>query len=76
MVEERFEVEERWPELFEGLDDLQRRSVVHSLAASWHEGWVPNREDVANLAARASGEIDRAEFLRRAREKARRAARP
>ncbi|WP_205570148.1 MULTISPECIES: hypothetical protein [Actinomyces] len=36
---ERLDVEERWPELFEQLDATQRRAVVQSLAADWHEGW-------------------------------------
>ncbi|GAB3794170.1 hypothetical protein GCM10028798_00120 [Humibacter antri] len=67
-----FDVVERWPELFTQLDEGQRRSVVQSLAASWHEGWVPNREDVENLTDEARGAIDEAEYLRRAREAAER----
>ncbi len=63
---ERFEIEERWPELFEQLDQVQRRAVVQSLASAWHEGWVPNREDVENLTDEARGAIDREEYLRRA----------
>lgn len=75
MSEERFDVEQRWPELFAPVDAAQRRAVIQSLAASWHEGWVPNREDVENLTARAAGKIDQAEYLRRALEKAQRADR-
>ena len=62
-----FDIETRWPELFERLDAVQRRAVVQSLAAAWHEGWVPNREDVENLTDEARGAIDAAEYLRRAR---------
>lgn len=61
----KFDVEERWPELFAQLDDTQRRAVVQSLASAWHEGWEPNREDVENLTDEARGAIDRAEYLRR-----------
>ena len=63
---ERLEIEERWPELFEQLDQVQRRAVVQSLASAWHEGWVPNREDVENLTDEARGAIGREEYLRRA----------
>ncbi|PWJ22998.1 hypothetical protein ATK17_3957 [Branchiibius hedensis] len=60
------DVEQRWPELFEQLDARQRRAVLNALAASWHEGWVPNREDVENLTDEARGAIDEEEFVRRA----------
>ena len=71
---ERFDVEDRWPELFEQLDEAQRRAVVQSLASAWHEGWVPNREDVENLTDEARGAIDAAEYRRRAHAAARRRA--
>lgn len=67
-----FNIEARWPELFTELDDEQRRSVVNALASNWHEGWVPNREDVENLTDRARGAIDRDEYRRRVREAAER----
>lgn len=57
-------IQERWPELFEGLDDLQRESVLQPLANAWHEGWEPNRDDVALLVASARGEIDTATAIR------------
>ncbi|QWW19460.1 hypothetical protein I6B53_10325 [Schaalia sp. 19OD2882] len=71
---EKFDVEDRWPELFAQLDDAQRDAVRQSLAAAWHEGWVPNREDVENLTDEARGAIDGAEYLRRVREAAQRMA--
>ena len=46
---EKFDIEDRWPELFTRLDDVQRNAVRQSLAAAWHEGWVPSREEVENL---------------------------
>lgn len=61
-----FNIEARWPELFEGLDDRTREIVVDSFASSWHEGWVPNRYDVANLTDFVRGTIDEAEYDRRA----------
>lgn len=70
----RFDVEERWPELFAELDETQRRAVVQCLASAWHEGWEPNREDVENLTDRARGAIDAAEYRRRAHAAARRNA--
>lgn len=63
----RLDVEQRWPELFDGLDEAQRRSAVQALAAAWHSGWKPGKEDVANLTDYAAGRIDHPEYVRRAR---------
>lgn len=63
---ERFDIEERWPELFVQLDDVQRDSVRQSLAAGWHEGFEPTRDDVENLTEFARGAIDVDEYRRRA----------
>ena len=65
-MSEPFDIETRWPELFEQLDDANRRAVVQALASSWHEGWIPNRDDVENLVDHARGAIDDAEYMRRA----------
>lgn len=67
---ESFDIETRWPELFAQLDDRGRRAVVQSFAAAWHEGWVPNREDVENLTDFMRGAIDGDEYDRRAAEAA------
>jgi hypothetical protein len=69
---EVFDIEQRWPKLFAQLDANQRRSVVQSRASAWHEGWVPNREDVENLTDEARGAIDSEEYMRRVREVAER----
>nr|WP_181716199.1 antitoxin VbhA family protein [Cryobacterium sp.]QJS06054.1 hypothetical protein [Cryobacterium sp.] len=61
-----FNIEARWPELFAPLDQAGRTAVVNSFASSWHEGWVPNREDVENLTDFVRGAIDEAEYDRRA----------
>lgn len=71
-MSERFEVEERWPELFEQLTEDERFAIVNTLASSWHEGWVPNREHVENLTDYARGVIDKAEYERRSRAAAER----
>lgn len=63
-----FDVEERWPELFVQLDEVQRNSVRQSLAAGWHEGFSPTREDVENLTDYARGAIDFDEYIRRAEQ--------
>ncbi|MDQ1218041.1 hypothetical protein [Microbacterium arborescens] len=69
-----FDVEDRWPELFAKLDDVQHNAVRQSLAAGWHEGWEPTREDVENLTDYARGAIDADEYDRRSDAAARRAA--
>jgi hypothetical protein len=72
VVAVEFNIEARWPELFAPLDDETRLHVVNAFASSWHEGWVPNREDVENLTDYARGAIDEAEYDRRAASKAER----
>lgn len=54
---EKFEVEQRWPELF----------AQQSRAAAWHEGRTPSREDIEPLTAAARGVIDEVAYLRHAR---------
>lgn len=66
------DLESRWPELFAPLDAEQRRAVVRALAGSWHEGWEPNREDVADLADYARGVITFDEYQERSAVKAKR----
>ncbi|WP_424449901.1 hypothetical protein [Microbacterium arborescens] len=68
-----FDVEERWPELFAQLDADQRDNVRQALAAGWHEGFNPTREDVENVTDYARGAIDWDEYSRRADAAARRA---
>lgn len=45
---------------------------MQSLAAAWHEGWEPNREDAENLTDEARGAIGAEEYRRRAHAAARR----
>lgn len=59
-----YDVEDRWPELFVQLDDVQRNAVRQSLAAGWHEGHEPTRDVAENLAELARGAIDFDEYRR------------
>ncbi|HUZ41594.1 MAG TPA: hypothetical protein VMU68_09425 [Acidimicrobiales bacterium] len=59
-----------WPDLFEGLSPRDRRSIVQAFAGNWHEGWVPNREDVKDLTDLARGAFTKADCGRRSLEKA------
>lgn len=74
MAESQMKIEQRYPELFVQLDDKQRRAVVQSLAAGWHEGFNPTREDVENITDYARGAIDADEYDRRSDAAAHRAA--
>ena len=67
-----FNIENRWPELFVQLCATERSAVVNAFASSWHEGWVPNREDVENLTDLMRGAIDEPEYDRRVAEAAER----
>lgn len=73
---EKFDVEDRWPELFAQLGGGQRNAVRQALVAGWHEGFEPTREDVENLTDYARGAIDRSEYRRRAHAAARRVSQP
>lgn len=60
------DLETRWPELFEGLSARQRFAVAQACASNWHEGWEPNRDDVANLIDVMREDISSDEYLHRA----------
>jgi hypothetical protein len=60
-----FNIEARWPELFAPLSETERRAIVNTLASGWHEGWTPNRADVADLIDVTRGVIDEAEYRTR-----------
>ncbi|MCD2444362.1 hypothetical protein LQ757_18940 [Agromyces sp. SYSU K20354] len=65
-----FDIETRWPEVFEPLSTEQRTIVVQTLANQWLEGWEPNRADVADLADFVRGALTEAEYDARARARA------
>ncbi|WP_460658601.1 helix-turn-helix domain-containing protein, partial [Kribbella italica] len=56
--------------LFESLTPVQYRAIVQVFAASWHEGWEINYEDVKNLLDETTGAIDAQEYERRVIEMA------
>ena len=59
------DLENRWPELFVGLDDGQSARVVHGWAAQWHEGWEPNRAAVELSVGYIAGRVSGDEYRRR-----------
>lgn len=59
-----------WPELFTDMSDVDRNAIRQSFAASWHDGWQPDREDVADLAAQTRGTITAEEYRQRIRNRA------
>jgi len=66
---ETLDLEQWWPDLFEGLDAQERYSIVQACASNWHEGWVPNREDVSDLIDCHKGTISFDEYKARTMEK-------
>ena len=71
---DQFTFEDDWPELFAPLDAAQRDSVRQALAAGWHAGFVPTREEVENITDYARGVIDMDKYQRRGDALARRIA--
>lgn len=60
-----FDIEQRWPDLFEGLDPSQREIILDALALGWHEGNEPTRRVVENLTDYVRREISIDEYLAR-----------
>lgn len=58
-----------WPELFTDMSDIDRNAIRQSFAASWHDGWQPDRADVADLAAQTRGTITAEEYRQRIRNR-------
>lgn len=69
---EELDIDRRWPELFVPLNPKQHRDIMNVFAANWHEGWVPNRQDVADLIDQSRGLITTEEYTRRTIAKAKR----
>lgn len=61
-----FDIEQRWPDLFEGLEPSQREIVLDTLALGWHEGNEPTRRVVKNLTDYVRREMSIDEYLARA----------
>lgn len=53
----------RWPELFDGLTDLQVRGVVQAVDNNVLEGWEPQRQDIEFLTRDARGEFTDSEAI-------------
>lgn len=48
IARQTLDLEEMFPDLFEHLTPDEARVIVQTWACQWHEGWVPNRADVAD----------------------------
>ncbi|CAM3211022.1 antitoxin VbhA family protein [Actinomyces slackii] len=59
-----------WPDLFATLTPADKDIFIQSLAANWHEGWVPSREDVADLIAVHHGDLTPLQAARRSADRA------
>lgn len=58
--------DDRWPELFAGLTDEQRKHVLQTAANSFLEGAEHSREDIAQLCAVAGGKLSVQDAIRAA----------
>lgn len=67
---EYFDLPDRYPDLFEGLTEKQRRRVIDVLVSSWLSGYEHSREEVARfidlVVGRISGEEYRKQILEHA----------
>lgn len=67
---EYFDLHLRYPDLFEGLTEEQRRRVIDVLVSSWLSGYEHSREEVARfidlVVGRISGEEYRKQILEHA----------
>ena len=61
------DIEARWSELFGPLSAVERRAVVNALISGQHEGWMPDRTDVASLIDVTRGVIDEDQYTQRTR---------
>lgn len=61
-----FDLPDRYPELFEQLNNEQKRSITQTLASAWLEGYTHSREEVAQLIDLRLGRITFEEYKRKA----------
>lgn len=59
-----------WPDLFEPLSPAEREELIEGLAVNWHEGWVPNRADTADVIDVQLGRLTPLQTARRAADRA------
>lgn len=64
-MSEEFDVEKRWPDLFDKLGADQRRSVAQALEKARGEGRRVTRDEVADLIEETRGTIGADEYTRR-----------
>lgn len=65
-MSEYFDLPDRYPELFEQLNEEQRRGITQTLASAWLEGYTYSREEVAQLIDLGLGRITFEEYKQKA----------
>jgi len=70
-VKPALDLVEMFPDLFEGLDPEFTETLTNIWAMQWHEGWTPDREDLADFIAVHNGVMTREEASLRAGERVR-----
>ena len=67
---EYFDLPDRYPDLFEGLTEEQRRNVIDPLVSSWLDGYEHSREEIARLIDLELGRISWEEYRKQILEHA------
>lgn len=67
---EYFDLPDRYPDLFEGLTEEQRRNVIDPLVSSWLDGYEHSREEIARLIDLELGRISWEEYRKQVLERA------
>ena len=67
---EYFDLPDRYPDLFEGLTEEQRRNAIDPLVSSWLDGYEHSREEIARLIDLELGRISWEEYRKQVLERA------
>ena len=68
---EYFDLPDRYPDLFEQLNDKQKRGITQALASAWLDGYEHSREEIARLIDLELGRISWEEYRKQSLERAR-----
>lgn len=68
---EYFDLPDRYPDLFEQLNDKQKRGITQTLASAWLDGYEHSREEIARLIDLELGRISWEEYRKQILERAR-----
>lgn len=67
---EYFDLPDRYPDLFEQLNDKQKRGITQTLASAWLDGYEHSREEIARLIDLELGRISWEEYRKQVLERA------